>query len=203
MCKQLLDEDIKAYLHASAAVPEVRRRTLLDETSTENDASAYKKGAGTCTYKNPFTQMETCVQLTGSQWAQDADKPVQYCENGGIGLPNTVGTYVAGAVCAGFDDEKFAGVCVTNEGKEDETTSVFVLVPDNMLASCDLSISGCETFGGGKWHQAGGECSKEGSEEALTSKVQVDAGSNATALAARAMVCAARATRAHPHCGSR
>jgi len=58
-----------------------------------------------------------------------------------------------------------------------------VLVPDNMLASCDLSISGCETFGGGTWHQAGGECSKEGSEEALTSKVQVDAGSNATALA--------------------
>merc|ERR1711977_812694 len=110
-------------------------------------STMFQKGAGTCSYKNPFTQFDTCVQMTGSAWE---------------------------------DTEQAAGVCVNNDGKEDETTSAFVLVPDNLLASCDLTISGCETFGGGVWYRAGGQCSKDETSEASTSIIDVPAGSNVT-----------------------
>jgi hypothetical protein len=148
-------------------------RTLMQANGTTAAADAYKKGAGTCKYVNPFTQSETCVQLTGSAWSM-ADAAIQWCEEGGIGLPGAVGNFEKDAVCPGFADEQFGGVCVNDAGTEEETASVFVVVPGNVMSSCDTTIMGCETFGGGTWVQAGGQCSKEGSEEALTAVIGSD-----------------------------
>ena len=63
---------------------------------------------------------------------------------------------------------------MNDAGTEEETASVFVVVPGNVMSSCDTTIMGCETFGGGTWVQAGGQCSKEGSEEALTAVIGSD-----------------------------
>ena len=180
---------MKAYMMADAGTHAKRKLQQQEENGgsagggadEEKDSisTVFQKGAGTCSYKNPFTQFDTCVQMTGSAW-EDTEQAVQYCEGGGIGIPGTVGTFKEGAICDEFQNEQFAGVCVNNDGKEDETTSAFVLVPDNLLASCDLTISGCETFGGGVWYRAGGQCSKDETSEASTSIIDVPAGSNVT-----------------------
>jgi len=171
---------MQLYLGGGGGAESHSSRTLM-QTDGAGSADAYKQGAGTCKYVNPFTQSETCVQMTGAAWAADeATKAIQWCEEGGIGLPGAVGTFERDAVCPGFEDEQFGGVCVNDAGTEEETASVFVVVPGNLLSSCDMTIQGCETFGGGTWQQAGGECSKEGSEEALTSNTQIDSESNET-----------------------
>mmetsp|Transcript_19592 Transcript_19592/g.41295 ORF Transcript_19592/g.41295 Transcript_19592/m.41295 type:complete len:682 (+) Transcript_19592:169-2214(+) len=169
-------------------------RHLQQQEEGDNEAPAsapsdgfsresFQKGAGTCEYKNPFTQFDTCVQMTGSNWDAE-DQARAYCEGGGIGIPGTVGTFTPGAVCAAFDDANFAGVCVNGEGEADETASAFVEVEGNLLGSCDLTISGCETFGGGKWYAAGGKCSKESlSDDVTTSVVDVPPGTSVADLA--------------------
>ena len=98
------------------------------------------KGAGTCTYTNPFTQTPTCVQMTGSAY-QDEEAAVEYCKS--PGMPGAVGTFEVGASCAAFDDENFGGVCVTGEGTPEETAAAFVEDPTNAMAamgSCEVTI---------------------------------------------------------------
>ena len=140
------------------------------------EESNYKgKGSGTCTYMNPFSQQETCVQMTGEAYeVEDAAK--LWCD--APGLPGAVGTYVKGGSCAQFDDENFGGVCVNGKGTPEETVSAFV-EGGGPLGSCATTIMGCETFGGGEWVQAGGKCAKDEDDESMKSVVA--GGGNATA----------------------
>ena len=118
---------------------------------------AYKVGAGTCTYTNPFTQTPTCMQLVGSGY----DKMVAakaFCDAPGV--PGATGEFTKNATCEGFDDALFMGVCVNEEGTEREVVSPFVDMPGNPLAGCQVTVQGCVTFGGGVWRTAGGTCAE-------------------------------------------
>lgn len=117
------------------------------------------KGAGTCSYTNPFTQSPTCVQMVGSKYENDEAAAREFCDS--PGMPGTVGTFEAGASCAAFEDENFGGVCVTGRGTPEEVASTFVEDPTNAMAamgSCEVTVQGCETFAGGTWYALGGKC---------------------------------------------
>jgi len=170
--RRVLLMDIAAVHHHANLAPEMGLVNLAPEMNdtagnvTSSNAtvrdltvSDFKgKGAGTCTYTNPFTQTPTCVQMTGSAY-QDEEAAVEYCKS--PGMPGAVGTFEVGASCAAFDDENFGGVCVTGEGTPEETAAAFVEDPTNAMAamgSCEVTIQGCETFGGGTFYAAGGKC---------------------------------------------
>lgn len=165
------------------------------------EAEDYKgKGAGTCSYTNPFTQAATCVQLTGSAYEDEAVAK-GFCD--APGLPGAVGEFVKGATCDAFDDENFGGVCVNGEGTESETASAFIEVPGNPLATCEVTVQGCKQFGGGLWRSAGGKC-KDGSEaeEAPMAANETEAATNDTTIVGDAVPCCMAATSECLACGA-
>ena len=169
---KLPDEEIQAYVTRSlqqAGAPPTPTKTVDDFKG---------KGAGTCSYVNPFTQSPTCVQMVGSKYEGDEAAAREFCDN--PGLPGAVGTFEAGASCAAFEDENFGGVCVTGEGTPEETASSFVEEPGNALGGCSMTIMGCENFGGGTWYAVGGKCVKDENDEQMQSIVDVPEGSTAT-----------------------
>lgn len=148
------------------------KRRALQQEATRGAADFEGKGVGTCEYVNPFTQGQTCVQMTGSSY-EDETAAKAWCD--APGLPGAVGTFTKGGSCAAFQDENFAGVCVNDEGTPQETASAFVEVPGNALASCATTIMGCETFGGGTW--VGAKCIKDEEDESMKNVIDVPEGS--------------------------
>lgn len=131
----------KAAEILAARNPSVKSFRKLEDTTVPT-------GYGTCSYENPFSSTQDCVQLVGKGFNDQTAKAM--CDKAMMGM--AVGVLEKGAVCQ--TTSMLAGYCFSKEDG-DLTESMPMSMGGMMMGTCDAVRNGCETFARGRWVNAG------------------------------------------------
>merc|ERR1719326_2067497 len=114
------------------------------------DGASVQTGYGSCTYKNPFSGGEACIQLSGDKWTKEAVE--KKCANPMPGQ-NAKGTLNPGERCAMLaDSEKLAGVCM-QEHPDGLVERAPMALGGPMMGTCKEVSDGCTQWSGGTFEK--------------------------------------------------